>query len=259
MKFHERFEIPIDYEQAKKRFVHRAYNLIFSEFYLILIGFYRGYNQILRAIAYKLGDSHTKNDIEKYVGEDFLLCLQTIEALYEFVNDGFKMDLHNLVLRILQDSELDLGVRWENGQFIKSGAKLLDDELVNKPLHWLKEKHYESVLLPYSKGLEHFLQSEKRPQLLSDVITDMYESLEALAKIVTGRETKDLSANAELFLKAVGASEAYKKILKEYIAYANIYRHAVADSAQKPTLTHAEVESFMYMTGVFIRLVIQKG
>jgi hypothetical protein len=114
------------------------------------------------------------------------------------------------------------------------------------------------VLVPYSKGLEHFLHSNKRPELLSDVITDMYESLEALAKIVTGRDTKDLSANAQLFLKEIKTSEPYKNILKEYIAYANSFRHAAPKSAPKPTLSVKEVESFIYLTGIFIRLVIQR-
>jgi len=53
----------------------------------------------------------------------------------------------------------------------------------------------------------------------------MYESVEALSQIVTERPGKDLSANAELFLKKIRASESYKKILKEYLTYANNFRH----------------------------------
>jgi len=84
----------------------------------------------------------------------------------------------------------------------------------------------------------------------------MYEALEALAKIVTGRD-KDLSANAESFLKNLSISEPYKKLPKEYISYANNFRHAAATNAKKPNLSMAEVESFTYLTGVFIRLAIE--
>ena len=84
----------------------------------------------------------------------------------------------------------------------------------------------------------------------------MYEALEALGKIVTNRD-KDLSANAELFLKKLDVSEAYKKLLKEYISYANNFRHAADISAPKTNLSIAEVESFTYLTRVFIRLAIQ--
>jgi len=58
-----------------------------------------------------------------------------------------------------------------------------------------------------------------------------------LAKIVTGRPQKDLSANREAFLKKVQASDAYKAILKEYIKYANEFRHATEEGKQKPELS----------------------
>jgi|SRR5712691_7622673 len=110
--------------------------------------------------------------------------------------------------------------------------------------------------MPYEKGLRHFLEAEKRPEVLSDVITDMYEALEELAKIVTGRPNTDLSRNAEAFIKAVKASDAYKSILKEYIAYANRFRHSPKPVSPRPSLSTPEVESFIYLTGIFIRLAI---
>lgn len=83
----------------------------------------------------------------------------------------------------------------------------------------------------------------------------MYEALEALAKIVAGRD-KDLSANAEAFISAVKLSNGYKRILKEYIVYANTIRHAGKAGQAKPDLMRKEVESFVYMTGLFIRLAV---
>ena len=84
----------------------------------------------------------------------------------------------------------------------------------------------------------------------------MYEALEALAKIVTGRG-RDLSGNAELFIKKLRASQGYKKILKDYISYANEFRHAQQEEKKKPARSISEVESFVYLTGLFIRLAIQ--
>ena len=93
-------------------------------------------------------------------------------------------------------------------------------------------------------------------KLLFDVVTDLYESLEALAKLVTGRPDKDLSGNRELFLRKVNASDAYKSLLKDYIDYANHFRHAESPAKPKPTVSEREAESFVYLTGVFIRLAI---
>src|SRR5216684_879099 len=96
------------------------------------------------------------------------------------------------------------------------------------------------------KGLSHFLEAEKKPYLLADVVTDMYESIEALSKIVTGRGNKDLSANAEMFIRSINASEHYKQILKDYISYANEFRHAVKQGNARPKPSIVEVESFVY-------------
>ena len=125
---------------------------------------------------------------------------------------------------------------------------------MNDPLSWLREKQYESVLGPFEKGLSHFVTAKSQPKMLSDVITDMYEALEALAKIVTGRDSKDLSANREDFVSKLGVSGAYSRILREYIAYANGYRHAAPNNTSRELANPKEVESFVYLTGLFIRL-----
>jgi hypothetical protein len=161
-----------------------------------------------------------------------------------------------LICYLLSESEVDLGIRWQNGQFVKSGAALLDESLVNDPLHWLRSSGYETVLTPFQKGLSHFLHATKRPELLADVVTDMYESMEALAKIVTGKPDKDLSGNQQLLLSKVKASNEYKHLLRDYIDYANRFRHAVREGQPRPELSPKEVESFVYLTGVFIRLAM---
>ncbi len=126
---------------------------------------------------------------------------------------------------------------------------------MNDVLRCLQSNGYAGVRASFNKGLDHLLHSINKPHLLSDVVTDTYEALEALAKIVTGRD-KDLSTNAEQFISIVKASDGYKRLLKEYIAHANTIRHAGKDGQPKPDLTRKEVESFVYMTGVFIRLAV---
>ena len=81
----------------------------------------------------------------------------------------------------------------------------------------------------------------------------MYEALEALAKIVTGKD-KELSANAELFISTSKLSNEYEPILKAYIAYANEFRHAAEQGKKKTPPSHQEVESFIYLTGTFVRV-----
>jgi hypothetical protein len=143
--------------------------------------------------------------------DDYHLHLRAIEALFE--NPETKDLTNTAIKKILLDSEIDIGIRWDNGHFLPSGAPLLDEKLVNDALGFLTSKGHDGVLTPFRKGLDHFLHSVKNPERLADVITDTYEALEALAKIITGKD-KDLSANAELMISKLSVSEEYKPILK---------------------------------------------
>ena len=273
-KFHERFDIEVGQEEARKRAVNKIHNIVFSSLTEL-----PRYEDIEREILTALGDRWVStHDFHKQVGDDFDRNLQAIEVLYqaldpkrwkqmvvhEYRDTGaeenkklkyytYQQHLKIWICRILEEAEVDLAIRWNSGQFIKSGAALLDERLVNDPLQWLRSSGYETVLTPFKKGLSHFLHASKEPERLADVVTDMYESLEALAKIITGRD-RDLSANREMFLAKVKASDEYKQLLKDYIDYANKFRHA--EGQRRPELSPKEVESFVYLTGVFIRLAM---
>jgi hypothetical protein len=93
---------------------------------------------------------------------------------------------------------------------------------------------------------------------LADVVTDMYEALETTAKFVTGNQTKDLSGNREKFVTQLKLSPYYKIILRDYIEYANEYRHGIELSRERIPLISKEVEAFIYLTGLFIRLALGK-
>jgi len=92
--------------------------------------------------------------------------------------------------------------------------------------------------------------------LLSDVVTDMYEALESMAKLLTNRPDKDLSGLQEQLIKTLDASNEYRLLLKNYIDYACRFRHAVSEERSRPRLSIKEVESFVYLTGLFLRLAM---
>jgi hypothetical protein len=111
--------------------------------------------------------------------------------------------------KLLAETEIDIGIRWEDGHFLPAGAPVLDSALVNNPLNLLNTPEYKGVSVAFGKGLDHFLHSTKNPSLLTDVLTDMYEALEAIAKLVCQNE-KELSANREGFISSLGlAVQAY--------------------------------------------------
>jgi len=253
--FYQRFALTINLDEAREKFVARAHNRVFEQLYLR----YRSVlgEQIMLSVADALGRRvDFRHSLSSQIGEDFLDVLKAIEGVHAGLDSHGIGALDGVIDYLLRNSEVDLGVRWRPPFFVPAGAEELDEKLVSDNLLWLREApSFEPVLTPYEKGLRHLLHSQNRPELLKDVITDMYESLEAVAKLLTGRDS-DLSGNAELFIKKVKASDEYKMILKNYVDYANRFRHAARKTQPRPVLSARETESFVYLTGLFIRLAL---
>lgn len=87
----------------------------------------------------------------------------------------------------------------------------------------------------------------------------MYDALEALSKIVCGND-KGINANRDAFISKLGLHASYNTMLAEYIDYANLVaRHAGEKGQAKPLPSRREVESFMYLTGLFIRVALSNN
>jgi hypothetical protein len=257
--FEKRFNIPLVLDDVKKRFMNRIFNSMnqnlssLSEF-----GPSNYYSNVLRYVANGLGVEYNKYyGFKLYAEKDFSEFLHSIELLYAGLleNDlaSEASTLESLIQSAISMSEIDLGIEWRNCIFQRTGAKLLDEELVNEPMKWLNEPKYKNVLQPFQKGLKHYLEAIKDRSKLPDTVTDMYEALEALARIVNGND-KNLSANATQFVDNLGLSEYYTKMLNEYCHYAHQYRHAVRQAKGRIPPKPQEVEAFIYTTGLFIRL-----
>ena len=255
--FHLRFDIQVDMEQAQQHFINRIENQLSVDFPTVANGTTSG-DWVLRQVASALGAIHiSAAPFKYYVKRDFLQCLHALEAMYQAIAASYESaKLNMLVETVISQSEVDLGISWENGTFRRSGAKLLDEELVNEPLQWLSDPNYKSVLTPLKKGVTDFLETNKYPGKLVDTIRDMYEALEKMARIVNGNN-KNLKANAEQFVSKLGLSTHYSKMLKDYTEFANEFRHAVEEGKERTPPAPQEVEAFVYTTGIFIRLAIE--
>ena len=262
--FNERFGIDVGVGETQQRFVNRAFNAVF-DYALRAVrnnesAYPAGFRYAIhRYIATALGDRYVvTHAISDYVNGDFRRCLQALEVLYGILADRpLGQRVSERIAEVVRASEIDLGIDWQPPIFVRTGARSLDERLINDSLHWLREQEYETVLEPYEKGLTHYLEAQSRPNRLTDVVTDMYEAVEALAKVVTGRHNRELSANREIFVSRLGVSEYYKQLLRDYITYANQYRHAAQQDRPRTPPSEPEVESFIYLTGLFIRLAIR--
>jgi hypothetical protein len=250
--FHERFGIEVAIEEVRRWFVNRAITVIFNSYLPSLSR--ATFRHVRRSVIAALGEvARESRDIESYLNGDFNRTLIALEAAHRAAPRYQQSELTRGINELVSNAEIDLNVRWSEGRFISAGAPELDNGLVNTNLRWLRETGFESVRAPLEKALGHLLEVPRRPELTQDVVTDAYEALEALAKVVTDRDA-DLSANRELFLKKVGGRSDLSAIFKEYVGYANKYRHAERKDQTRKAPTPQEAEVFVYLTGTFIRL-----
>ena len=250
--FYKRFNIEIPVDVAKQRFYNRLRNQLPG------IVNQTAQQELFYQLCNKLGirfGGHSR--IEHFLTDDLNECLHAIEEVYQLIHNPYKRNLANTVESIIAESEIDIGLQWRDGVFWPSGAKLLDEALVNENLKWLSDPKYADVLTPFEKGLKHLLKAQKQPEKLSGTITDMYEAMEKMARITNGNN-KTLGANAKQFISNLDLSEYFETMLKEYTKYAHEFRHAVEQGKERVPPTAQEVEAFVYTTGLFIRLSIQR-
>ena len=77
-KFHERFEISIEIEDARKRFVNRIGNRVFDDLFEDTLSVYKYH--LRRAVADGLGEPYIKPiSFDGYTGRDFYKTLLAIE------------------------------------------------------------------------------------------------------------------------------------------------------------------------------------
>jgi hypothetical protein len=68
---------------------------------------------------------------------------------------------------------------------------------------------------------------------------------------------KPADLHTKLWQMALEGMAGYRELIKAYIKYANEYfRHATSEAQPRPQISMREAESFVYLTGVFLRLAM---
>jgi hypothetical protein len=123
MKFTERFNIEVGLDDARRRFVNRIHNEIFSAF-LFGAHFRDDFRHYLyRTVATHLGDRFRNSALTNTVGDEFHRNLRAVEGIYINLSDtNARKRLDKLVVDLLAASEIDIGIQWRDGSFYPTGA-----------------------------------------------------------------------------------------------------------------------------------------
>lgn len=247
--FANRFGLQVDLVEAKRRFVNRAQNAVFQSI--------TSHSDPTRksAIVSALGEvDYDHKSLSKYIDGLFERTLLALEvAVRDFPNSQAKREWVQRIQDMLDTSEVDLQITWRDGRFFPKGAEELDEPLIRQPLTWLGNAKLEAAAEPFRRGLRSMLRAHNDADARLAAVRDFYEALEALARLVCDNSAR-LGQNAERFLQKLKVTDDFRQMLKAYINYGCWARHAVENDEPRPDVSYAEAESYMYITGLFIRL-----
>lgn len=261
-RFSEAFGLSPDYDVERRAFVHRISETVFHEAITGVYGMF--YDELLKRLCFELGIS-SKNLIDDYndgairrrqlpniqyiTKDDFTKTLQVTCMLYKVYSEAnwVQQSIEGHILKALELSLVDIGIRWNDGMFYPSASKLLDSALVDDPLGCLKS--YPEIRDVFILSVKDY--SGKKPK---EMAAKCFNIIERLTNVLLQNE-KGLEKNHDALLAALNLSGDWKAMLGHYMQYIHKYsRHG--ESIDKE-LNQEEAEALLYMTGLFIRLIIK--
>jgi hypothetical protein len=187
--------------------------------------------------------------------EDFL---RIVELAYQEAREK-RIGISREVELALEAAEHSLGIGWHDGVFWPQVAAALEDP-IQRYMHalGLRDEGFASVATAYMHGRRRLEEAGTDENELKDVIVSMYEALEGVAKMITGRD-RTLNANQKLLARELRLPVQFEGILTQLVDYGNTYRHAPAlrestTRPSRPTIRRNLAEAYTHLVGAFIRL-----
>jgi len=268
-QLNEAFGIEDNVEEERNRFVERVNQSVFHAIDTTRATIFN-YELLYEFICYELGvdannfqrryklmrgiERSLPASIKTLTEDDFaqtLFVLSSTYAYIEYSNDKRKGQkwLSGLIKAALSRCTCDIGVGWKAGMFYPSGAEELDKPLIEETMTWLKDypdedKNYRIALQRYGVG---------KP--FNGVVENCYTAVEGIARQILGNN-KTLDNNKDELLARIDLSNGWNRILANFVTHAHDYRHASED---RHDIKKQEVEAYLYMTGLIIRLIIESN
>jgi hypothetical protein len=202
----------------------------------------------------------------KEISHYFQICFTAIEELTEESQkensttstlDKIKVKLFEVFSKALGFTpEMNVEITQVNGEVIlyPKGAKLLDDAVINQNLIWLES--HPNVLSAFERALIHYMEGDKRKY--RNLLDDLRFALEQLLKDVL-KNDKSLEYQKTELLRWLEAQGVHKQTINMYHAllfgpYSQFQNDAVKHGEE---FTENDIEFTIYMTGTFMRLLLQ--
>lgn len=230
-------------------------------------GYDKSYDMSLEwNLCNELGLEHTHDELVRYFKNSltFNEYLLRVQCLLNILFSNEHKEQYGLlaytVQKAIENSPMDLGLRLKitkkhGAQIYFSGSKLLDSKLVDDVLGIVSEQDKKSIQISFEKGLKEFVESRNDINKLRNVVRDMQVSCDETIKY----KFKDKNLGLKHLFKdsrwkAVGLNEYQKQIYWNLNEYIDKFAKHSADKE----FNYEDAENIIYLTGLFIRLVLLK-
>ncbi|RFM37039.1 hypothetical protein [Chitinophaga silvisoli] len=263
-KFYETFNIKSSEDQGRAEFLNRLFFFLdeassFNDRYI--------YSNIFKGVCFELGLNPATfeqpqltgparyPDLQTLAKGDFHEAMKVTCALYHyFKRIGESVNCYEIdvaISHIIGLSTTDIGVRWVDGFFYPNNIPEIDYAVVDETLSWLSD--FPAAKKDMQNAFSNF-SSGKTEQVLSPC----YMALENVIHMKTGLKSP-LHENKlqEALFKNMLVSDSWRQFLVKFVQYANDFgRHG--RNPDRHSVDNAEVESFLYLSCIMLRMIIRK-
>lgn len=254
LKFSERFNLEMDSQEARRRFMLRMNVSFFqSDFYKKEL---RTHHDVLaqKSAAALLEQYRFYTTPLSYVGDDFYRCLQVIEVMYQHfqeVNDRERMaKIETLVKDVLSHDAIRLALDWKDGRFFPTGPDLLDRSLIEETVTWLAVLDSKPLIDAYAHVIQLFIKPEQRSDATAEWLNALHISVTLFLKELSGESTSDVFVALSHWSARFKTGEFGQKLATELVDFLKI-------AGAAPKLSRADRESLLFAVASFFRWNIE--
>jgi hypothetical protein len=191
--------------------------------------------------------------------DDFEKTLLVVEAAYKyFQNSGHYrknawLKMMDLVVSEQLEAPLSLGISWVSGKFIPEGAEELQDVLIEDNLIWLLD--YPETQKLFRAALNDYAGSRGDEVRRKNAMSNSFQAVEQLARtfLSTDKAFDNIFSN---LVDSLALHSHWKQICYRWNELAKEFaRHS---GREQKTPNQEDAEAFIYLSGLLLRLIIQK-
>lgn len=268
-RFNKIFKIDTNLIDEQKKFITRINATIFNPF-VVNHSLDREYIIIAEILCYKLGinstvlieEIHGKKygkNFNEYSKVDFHKTLLILVLLIEIVSDKkiirnrtiadrWLKNFKKAIEMALNEAMPILNINFHNDMFYPAGDSTLDYNVIQDAYDKLIP--YDNEKMDLKNAMENLMSGD-----LYGVVGKCYIALEGISKVFL-KNSKTLSNNDKALITKLNFPSGFRTMFNGYMTYAQEYHRHAGENRHK--LNFEDVETFLYLTCVFIRLIVIK-